>query len=225
MATEPLRFTIPDRELPDMRLLAHAGIADLEALDKALTEEKPTVDLESFCTSIAGRASLPAEVVSPLVSMLWRLAYVQRTLERPTESFLETLTGSLEDKGADQWTQQDRSSWSERRAIVASLLASDRAIAVSAKAGELLHEQQLNFCTARILTDVRPLYDEAAQQIQGFMPFHTLAITYHESGETRETHINMDAKDLTRLRAQLERAEQKEKLLRQNLAESNWMVI
>jgi hypothetical protein len=72
---------------------------------------------------------------------------------------------------------------------------------------------------------VRPVFDQEAKSLQGFVPFHTLAVEYYESGKPCEIHIALDLNDISELRGQLERAEQKEILLRGKFKELGLLVI
>ena len=223
MASGPTRVSIPENELPSLKLLAHADFDFLSTLAQALATQPPSLDVNATCRSVAEQTHLALETVRPIVGILWRLAFVQRRLGLAADAFFDALAAGL--KEADGWDAADAESWSSRREYVARALEPSGTIAVAAKAGELLLEQQLVFCTARTLTDVRPVFDESAEHIQLFLPFHTLAITCHEAGETREIHIAMDLSDMIRLREQLERAERKETLVRQRLTDAGLSVI
>ena len=225
MASESARFSVPDSELPNLKLLAHARVKDLEALEGALQGAVPALDVEALSRSLADSTGLEATTIEPVVSLLSRFALVQLALELATGTFLDALAANLRDEKSDQWTEKDAECWARRKGRIARLLAADGAIACGAKATQLLLEQQLVFCKARILTDVRPVFDEQAQRVCGFLPFHTLALTCHEGTTMREMHIAMDFDALDRLGDHLDRAKRKERLIRENLAERGLRVI
>ena len=225
MASGPVRFSVPESEVPNIKAVAQASADVLQELANALGAEKPALDDRILSASLAERTGLALDVVAPVVSTLCRLAFVQRKLDLSTDVFLQALATSLRELGTEQWSSNDAELLSERQENIARLLAPDGAIAGGAKAADLLFEQQMVFCKARTLTDMRPVFDEQAQRVQGFLPFHTLALTVHEGTEMREIHMAMDFRDLVRLRKQLERAEQKEKVLRQNFTEAGLLVI
>jgi len=225
VASEIARFTVPDSELPNLKLLAHAKIEDLQAIEKALGEKKPTLDTEALSRSVAERSGLDLAQVGSIISVLWRLALIQRRLDLNTDAFLSGLSTNLSEKGSERWSTEDAKCWNDRQEYVARLISPDGTLAYGAKAAELLLDQQFLFCRARVLTDVRPVFDEGAECVQGFLPFHTLSVTYHEGGETREMHLAMDFNDIVRLRNQLLRAERKERLVRQDLTDKGLLVI
>jgi hypothetical protein len=80
---------------------------------------------------------------------------------------------------------------------------------VTAKAILLHGEYERDFCTARILTDIRPIYDNGVKgPPSGAIIMHTLKLTYHEgaSGELSEMYLAMGSDDIVELQRVLMRA-------------------
>jgi len=227
VAPRPTKVSVPKSEVPSLKLLAHADRDILEAIERSLNKRQPSLDIAAVGRSLAGETGLDESTVVPIIGILWRLAFVRRERDLETEIFLDALAVGLQELGDALWTTADAEAWRERQDYIARLLSAEGPIGIAAKAGELLFEQQLVFCTARTLTDVRPVFDESAEHIQVFLPFHTLAITCHEAGEKQHIHfhIAMDFGDIVRLKKQLERAEKKEKLVREQLTKAGLAVI
>lgn len=217
MPARTISIFIPDGELPELKRLAQTPIEHLEALETAAGEQEPITDRDALTRLLAKRTGLELPAIGPVISALWKLAFVQRDRDADPHTFLSALEDDLRAKPPDKWGAEDKELWTARRDHFARLLAPDGAIASSAKAADLLLEQQHIFCSARIMTDVRPLFDEHAQCVERFLPFHTMSLAYYEGRETRTMHIAMDSKDLARLRDQVEHAEQKERVIRQYL--------
>lgn len=224
MAFDPSRLPIPQSEVPNLRALARADIEMLGRIEEALRGEKPSLGPGALAESVAKTCGPGLKEVRPIVSVLWRLAFVQRRLDLTTDSFLRVLSASLKEMGTE-WTADDARGWSEREDWIRRLLLADAPLGLGAKATELLTEQQVSFCRSRILTDVRPVFDENAQELKGLVPYHTLAVTFHEGSDTREIHIAMDSEDLVALRGHIERAERKERIVRKHLATLDLPVI
>ncbi len=142
---------------------------------------------------------------------------VQRRLELNAEDFINSLAaglGSLPDK---DWDAGDRNGWANVSGQLRNLLASDTAVTSSVKANELLEDQQLLLCKSRVITDMRAVFDDSAQSMKGILPYHTIVLRCHEGSNDRDIYVAVDLDDLILLRQQLERAEQKEKVLRSAL--------
>jgi len=86
---------------------------------------------------------------------------------------------------------------------------------LTVKALSLKNEYEHIFCTARILTDARPVYGEdLTSPPPAVMIIHTLRISYHdESSRLREIYLAMDSDDIKALKEILDRAEAKSKSL------------
>ena len=64
------------------------------------------------------------------------------------------------------------------------------ALNIAAKATLLHLEHEHRFCTARILTDARPVYGDDVETPPSTMVIgHTLKISYHEADDVRDIYI------------------------------------
>ena len=100
----------------------------------------------------------------------------------------------------------------------------------SVKAKELRAEGERTFCDAKILTDVRPVFGDGDDtSVTASIIVHTLKLGFHVSGPASESHrellISLDSKDISGLKKVLERAEDKEKSLKQLLNTANIRLI
>jgi len=78
------------------------------------------------------------------------------------------------------------------------------------KALGLSGETERTFVGARILTDVRPIFDDGSSpRVEGFVVINTLKIDFHEGREHGEVYIALDSADLESLRKRVERAQAK----------------
>jgi len=100
-------------------------------------------------------------------------------------------------------------------------------LAIAAKTQSLGAEYERRFCTARILTDARPVYIESPSSLpEAMMITHTLRITFHDdTGAMREVYVTMDDDDLITLRDLVERAEEKTKSLQSLFAIAKVQVV
>ena len=71
--------------------------------------------------------------------------------------------------------------------------------------------------STRILTDVRPLFSDDAQSIDGAVVAHTLRLRYDSAGIDHELSLALDSSDLHKLIEDCERALQKEKTAQERI--------
>jgi hypothetical protein len=91
------------------------------------------------------------------------------------------------------------------------------ALIVAAKATLLQNEHEHDFCSARILTDARPIYGDDPTAVPSAMIIcHTLKLSYHQGtgGKLQEIYLSLGSRDLEELRTILDRAEAKARSLR-----------
>lgn len=94
-------------------------------------------------------------------------------------------------------------------------LLSSEFFSIVAKAYDLATEER-TFCTARILTDLRPVFGARVEDgPQAMVVLHTLKLVYHEGSKRHEEFfVALDADDLKALRKVIDRAEAKADTLR-----------
>jgi hypothetical protein len=89
-------------------------------------------------------------------------------------------------------------------------LLSIRPLSMIAKARNLHVDHENTFCAARILTDLRAVFDvDVTEAPAGFVMAHILKLGYHHAGEHTELHVAMDKRDIDNLLLVLQRAKVK----------------
>lgn len=159
--------------------------------------------------------------------------HVAKTLKKPiseSEEILETLrelsvTHLMADVSVDQFAQDVVSAMARQRVVRPGFnrvafekrlvaLLNVGPLIVSSKAHNIKHEYEKVFGSARVLTDIRPVFGQTEADVAGVMVTHTLKLIYRvELGEYREIYIAMDNADLVSLRKVLDRADLKKKHL------------
>lgn len=87
-------------------------------------------------------------------------------------------------------------------------------IVTMARALDLVTEFDKSFHEARIVTDLRPLFEDPSD-IQGAVIVHTLRIEYHQGGgQIKAFYVTLGASELHQLQSLVQRAVQKSDALR-----------
>lgn len=100
-----------------------------------------------------------------------------------------------------------------------NLIGSDHPLEMARKTERLFYSHQNTMADVRVLTDFRPVFDQAGEKIQLGVVTQTLFLDYYEGGLPRRLEIGIDASDLENLRAACERAQRKAVALREELQE------
>jgi hypothetical protein len=80
---------------------------------------------------------------------------------------------------------------------------------ITSKAKNLAVQDERTFCSARIMTELRPVFDDGSDaQPKAMVLVHRLKILYHAgSSDHKELYLALDADDLKELRKLITRAE------------------
>jgi len=81
-----------------------------------------------------------------------------------------------------------------------------RPVRLAATAIELSYDYANLVRNVRILSDIRPLYDEEAEKIEGAVISHTMRLHYDSADGEHELSLAMDEKDISNLMEQCKRA-------------------
>jgi hypothetical protein len=148
--------------------------------------------------------------IEQLVDAITAMSAVRASAEVSVEQFAADICESLRELGELKPDQEPR--FSERL----SRLLDIETLKVTAKAFALYSEHEHLFCSARILTDARPIYiDDPSAPPMAMIITHTLKIDYHGAGgRLHEIYIGMGSNDIDEIRDVLDRAEKKAKSLR-----------
>lgn len=85
------------------------------------------------------------------------------------------------------------------------------------KATLLIQENEKVFRACRIVSDIRLVFDNEIQGLQNnAVILHNLKIEYFQNGESKEYFVALDSADLIQVRDTLNRAIEKDSLIRQN---------
>lgn len=211
--------------LPDLEVLAQDPklIADIAS---ALADTKPSLAYADLAQAVSEKTGRADSAVAPVVRILRRLALSQLPKEMSAESFVNALTDDLTGPDAP-WSSDYQEQWKDVAPNLIRALSPGSAMYLSAKAYDLLFEQSLAVCSARIITDMRPVFDDTADTMEAILPFHTLVLKCHEGGKEghRNIYVALDATDLEDLGEQVERAKRKEQLVKKKLASDGYAII
>ena len=95
--------------------------------------------------------------------------------------------------------------WNQHRPLLAELLRLE-SVGTVVKALDISYEYANVLRYSRIMTDIRPIFDEEADVIKGAVVSFTLRMSYFNAGESRSLSISLDATDLEILSNQCHRA-------------------
>lgn len=95
-----------------------------------------------------------------------------------------------------------------------TLLLQIKVIQGSIKAWTLIDDNDKTFLTSRIITDVRPVFDDSIKKpLLASLIIHTIRLTFRQNGRQEEIFLSVDADDLREIQTCIQRALEKEESL------------
>ena len=125
------------------------------------------------------------------------------------EKLVDELTDGLAQaaalKESPSWDGSSLSRWRELRPLLIQLF-SQEPIDVASKAVDLAYEYANLLSSTRIVTDIRPVYDDSGDRIMAAVVSQTLRIRYTSADGDHSISLAMDEDDLEQLRESCEKA-------------------
>jgi hypothetical protein len=193
---------VPSDHRPAFQALAHLDDPSFESLASALDSPRPTLSLSTLRDRIRSSVAAGSGQIEP-------------------DLLMEALIGA---SSATTWIAGDRAETAH--AIVASLgeepssfaglverlarLLESASLGHLAKGLDVLTEHERIYLKSRMLTDIRPVYEEEETgRPAGFVLVHTLRLDVRIDGRARSVYVSMDESDLKQLSEVLNREVEK----------------
>jgi hypothetical protein len=192
-------------------------------LIRQLTEDQLVTFIAELERNPAAEPEVPGvhpKDVTQIVGTLERLYQVRGYGEVSIDEFVSDISEALRE--SDELSPSEEQSFRGRLTRLLDI----EALNIAAKATDLAQEYLHLFCTARILTDARPIFGTDPSAAPSAMVItHTLKIDYHEGTDMKEIYLAIGSGDISELREVLDRAEAKAVSLRKMLESAKMRII
>lgn len=207
-----MHLRIPEDDQNLLLQLIRKDDAELDAIVGALQQMELALNESAIADALGSVCGL-----DELARVLVQLSLLRRRSSASWEEILESVRNAL-----DQWKESDLDLWDRHRDRVHEILAVPR-LTLTAKAIELAREHGNMLRRSRVIEDVRPVFDDAREKIEGAIVLHTLRLEYLGDARSRSISIALDSGDLRALRQECERALEKAERTKARVAEQ-WKV-
>ncbi len=205
----PGQFALTKNQVADFTLIQGLERKDLERVLKRLKSTKlPPLSQAALCHLI--NDALPpekrtgsSEVVESLGRVILGLGSLELRGITDLQGLLDDLDSDLREVWADDQSKIER--WNRIRPLLAQIPSID-SVRMTLKALDVSYEYANLLQYSRIMTDVRPIFNEGGDQIEGAVVSFTLRMTFLNAGQPKSLSIAVDAADLKILLEQCQRA-------------------
>jgi hypothetical protein len=211
-------FQIPQRAYDGFGDLIAMGPKVLEQLAKEVTDQKLTLDVDSLSRKLAEAIGFDLDrTARAITTVLVPLSGVRAALDMPPEEFVGLLSAMIERQN-EKWHKEHGAEWKGVASSVAALLGPAGYFAQLYKTIRLIADRPTIAQELKILTELRPVYDEDAASVRAVVMTTTLVIQYTEGTVRKSLHLTVDQDDLDVLQKQLDRADIKVQLLEREVS-------
>lgn len=212
-------LNVPEEHAGSIVRIKNLAADEVDALVCALERATTGTNAELFSLLRPALPSLKTKELRDMIEALRSLYGARTGMDLPTEQFASELISAIRQREDDlrvaDSVEVDRLEATFKRIL------SVHPLSMMAKARDLLYEYENTFCDARIITDIRPVFDTDIQSPPTEVVIaHTLKVEYHHAGKHTELHIALDKDDIDVLLGALLRAQEKSATLNALLARS-----
>lgn len=200
-----VKLLLRPEQLKDLAVIRDIGPEKLMFIvEKLSVLDPPPIhpsDLQDAINEILPDRLLEAHIV---VGQLISLYSIRRTRGLSAQDVMDGISYGIS-TAKPGWDEEELSRWKAVESQLRDLLSLSSVWNV-VKALELSYDYPNLFQNVKILTDIRPIYDEDASEIQGSIISYNLRIYYDTLSGGNSLSIAMDEKDVRKLLKVCERA-------------------
>lgn len=201
-------LTVPEEHAGGIARIKNLAPEEVDAVVHALERATAGTERELFSLLRPVLDSLKPKELRELIEVLRSLYGARTGMDIPADQFAAELIAAVRQR-EDDLRVTDPSEL-ERLENTFERILSVHPLSMMAKARDLLYEHENTFCDARVVTDMRPVFDaDIKLPPTEVVITHTLKIEYHHAGQHTEIHISVDKDDIDTLIAVLFRAQEK----------------
>jgi len=208
-----VKFRIPREQAADFATIRDLGAAQLQkVIDHVATCEVLPLRPADLITRVTEALGGDAETAELVVRSLLPLNQLIRQSVRTVDGVLDGLRNGI--AMLADWSPEDKAAWQSIEPELRQLLQAD-AIRTVSKATDLAYDHADLFQGARIVTDIRPVFndlDDDQLKMDGAVVSYTLRLNFDNRDGNHSLSIALDESDVLDLKAQCERAMQKAKI-------------
>lgn len=203
-------ISVPDAYQSGVDALVHITDDQFSQLLSALKAAKPSLFSTGLASQVAPSINgLKSREVRRIVESLVAMYAVRIRLGISSSEFASGISAAIDDFEEASFSEEDKLRLAER---LTQLLEMEKSLGITSKANDVLTEHEHTFCSARVLTDIRPIFQsDLASPPSEAVVVHTLKIAYHQDREHKEFYVALDSDDIQMLKSAIERAELKDR--------------
>lgn len=202
---------VPRADRAPLERLVALPAKDMQALKEALRKAEPAFLLKDLASRVAEKIKYEKSETYEVFRLLAKLYDIRAKQKVDVPTFASEVAHAAEEAGI----KPESNDWATFQSDLSDLLSFEESLGITSKAAEVMNEHQRIYCSARILTDLRPVFrEEVAPGPAAAVIVHNLRINFHKPQEIEQFFVSMSSSDLKELRGIIDRALKKEASLK-----------
>lgn len=210
-----MALIIPAKHRPVFEQLLALSREERDKLLEALQHlEATSLDVGQLSKQMEPNSPLTVEATENALSVLISIYTLPHLMTITQEELAPAILKAL---SKDRSLSVEPNQLEEFRPFIEGVLALESTLGLIAKGHYLIAANERLFCGVTIFTDLRPIFPgEEVERPAAFIGSHTLRLSFHRPDfDLDEVFISMGPKELRKLGEAVERAQRKEKSLRE----------
>jgi hypothetical protein len=214
-------YTIPERHIEGFREFFSADSQTREKIISIFSRSLVGQSVGDLSKQLNSELGIELEKAKSIVRAITSLLSVVAKRNLQPKEFIDEIVDTYYTQTKE--LRQDNESVKKQ---LAELISISQNYQLTIKARNLAFEREKIIESFRIITDVRPVFDNSeVKEIRGSIIIHNLKIDYTEDGFTHSAMFALDENDLKEFNRLILRTQQKESLLKLSLDKSKLNVI
>jgi len=208
-------LTVPQPQIDFIKKFLELPDSKIASFLEALTLAGPQFNLRDLADAVSKRTELPMDIVVGVVQVLGSLYLTKDAQNAPKETLVDNEVLPALKRAGTFSKEHAAAEWIKFRYFLMAALSLEDTVGTAAKAGQILTQHERIFVSARILTDVRPIFHvNIAEKPHSALIVHMLRIIYRDfQGHRFEQFFALDSNDVRSLKVLIDRALKKEETL------------
>lgn len=213
MATQ-LRLT--RHQLSDLQKIRDVELGEIDLIIRQLKGITPTpLHPEDLRKALGAVLQSQDETIEALIRQMLSLHAVMGQMSLTVEETVSGLLFGIQNADS-KWDEKQIAAWKLREPKLREILSLD-SVRIVAKALNLSYQYPNLLRSSRILTDIRPVFNVAATEMESAVISHSLSLHFDNVDGDNSLTFALDEKDITFLKNQCERALLKAETARKRL--------
>lgn len=208
-------ISIPLSAFEALEVLAALPPDRLAVLSNLIDTVERSLDFRGIVQKLAAALSISEQSMLLLAGLLLALNQLRTERKLTAEQLIVEVANAIDRQGSDEWKKEWQKPVIPALQILIPFLQPNNLFATAGKAQLLWKNRPTTALDFKILTDLRPVFDENASKTVAIVLTNTLVIEfYDDSTKTqRAIHLSLDQDNLESLGDEVERAQNKNRTM------------